>query len=122
MLEDCNLGRLYLSNSKLPRCAGLVGDLVLGNALADWDSTAPQWLRADSAAPETTSMNTTVDGINCFCAKSGDRASGKHYRASNCEGARAASDAAYARHVNSYRFSGQCAVDEDKRNHCRSVD
>lgn len=74
----------------------------------------------DSSAPETTSMNTTDSGVNCLCAICGDRATGKHYGASSCDGCKGFFRRSIRKsHVYSCRFSRQCVVDKDKRNQCR---
>nr|XP_021520055.1 hepatocyte nuclear factor 4-gamma [Meriones unguiculatus] len=74
----------------------------------------------DSAAPETTSMNTTEGSVNCLCAICGDRATGKHYGASSCDGCKGFFRRSIRKsHVYSCRFSRQCVVDKDKRNQCR---
>ncbi|CAK7289330.1 Hepatocyte nuclear factor 4-gamma [Vulpes lagopus] len=74
----------------------------------------------DSSAPETTSMNATDNGVNCLCAICGDRATGKHYGASSCDGCKGFFRRSIRKsHVYSCRFSRQCVVDKDKRNQCR---
>ncbi|EHB00886.1 Hepatocyte nuclear factor 4-gamma [Heterocephalus glaber] len=74
----------------------------------------------DNSAPETTSMNTTDNGVNCLCAICGDRATGKHYGASSCDGCKGFFRRSIRKsHVYSCRFSRQCVVDKDKRNQCR---
>ncbi|GAB1287362.1 Hepatocyte nuclear factor 4-gamma [Apodemus speciosus] len=74
----------------------------------------------DSSAPETTSMNSTDSGVNCLCAICGDRATGKHYGASSCDGCKGFFRRSIRKsHVYSCRFSRQCVVDKDKRNQCR---
>ncbi|XP_036997038.1 hepatocyte nuclear factor 4-gamma isoform X1 [Artibeus jamaicensis] len=74
----------------------------------------------DSSAPETTSMSTTDNGVNCLCAICGDRATGKHYGASSCDGCKGFFRRSIRKsHVYSCRFSRQCVVDKDKRNQCR---
>ncbi|KAI4539701.1 hypothetical protein MG293_010096 [Ovis ammon polii] len=74
----------------------------------------------DSSVPETTSMNTTDNGVNCLCAICGDRATGKHYGASSCDGCKGFFRRSIRKsHVYSCRFSRQCVVDKDKRNQCR---
>ncbi|MEJ1288599.1 hypothetical protein NN561_019632 [Cricetulus griseus] len=65
-------------------------------------------------------MNTTDSGVNCLCAICGDRATGKHYGASSCDGCKGFFRRSIRKsHVYSCRFSRQCVVDKDKRNQCR---
>ncbi|KAG8520477.1 Hepatocyte nuclear factor 4-gamma [Galemys pyrenaicus] len=74
----------------------------------------------DNSAPETTNMNTTDNSVNCLCAICGDRATGKHYGASSCDGCKGFFRRSIRKsHVYSCRFSRQCVVDKDKRNQCR---
>ncbi|XP_023188742.1 hepatocyte nuclear factor 4-beta-like isoform X2 [Xiphophorus maculatus] len=75
-----------------------------------------------TAAPESVSMLsaslTYGGGSHCFiCA---DRATGKHYGASSCDGCKGF----FRRSIRSNqtyncRFNRQCVVDKDKRNQCR---
>ena len=77
-------------------------------------------MQTDSSVPETTSMNTTDNGVNCLCAICGDRATGKHYGASSCDGCKGFFRRSIRKsHIYSCRFSRQCVVDKDKRNQCR---
>ncbi|KAM4018290.1 hepatocyte nuclear factor 4-beta-like isoform 2-T2 [Anomaloglossus baeobatrachus] len=54
--------------------------------------------------------------ISSLCAICGDRATGKHYGASSCDGCKGF----FRRSVRkNHMFSRQCVVDKDKRNQCR---
>ncbi|XP_053569136.1 hepatocyte nuclear factor 4-gamma [Bombina bombina] len=65
-------------------------------------------------------MNTIDNGINSICAICADRATGKHYGASSCDGCKGFFRRSIRKsHVYSCRFSRQCIVDKDKRNQCR---
>ncbi|KAM5158075.1 hepatocyte nuclear factor 4-gamma [Mantella aurantiaca] len=65
-------------------------------------------------------MNGIDNGINSVCAICGDRATGKHYGASSCDGCKGFFRRSIRKsHVYSCRFSRQCVVDKDKRNQCR---
>nr|3CBB_A Chain A, Hepatocyte Nuclear Factor 4-alpha, DNA binding domain [Homo sapiens]3CBB_B Chain B, Hepatocyte Nuclear Factor 4-alpha, DNA binding domain [Homo sapiens] len=55
-----------------------------------------------------------------LCAICGDRATGKHYGASSCDGCKGFFRRSVRKnHMYSCRFSRQCVVDKDKRNQCR---
>ncbi|XP_068090935.1 hepatocyte nuclear factor 4-gamma isoform X2 [Hyperolius riggenbachi] len=62
-----------------------------------------------------------IDGVmNSVCSICGDRATGKHYGASSCDGCKGFFRRSIRKsHVYSCRFSRQCVVDKDKRNQCR---
>ncbi|KAM4705866.1 hepatocyte nuclear factor 4-gamma [Rhinophrynus dorsalis] len=65
-------------------------------------------------------MNPVDNGINSLCAICGDRATGKHYGASSCDGCKGFFRRSIRKcHVYSCRFSRQCDIDKDKRNQCR---
>ncbi|XP_076744208.1 hepatocyte nuclear factor 4-gamma isoform X1 [Maylandia zebra] len=60
------------------------------------------------------------DGIISNCAICGDKATGKHYGASSCDGCKGFFRRSIRKsHVYTCRFSRQCVVDKDKRNQCR---
>ncbi|CAL8292981.1 unnamed protein product [Lota lota] len=61
-----------------------------------------------------------ADGLNPNCAICGDKATGKHYGASSCDGCKGFFRRSIRKsHVYTCRFSRQCIVDKDKRNQCR---
>ncbi|XP_041422449.1 hepatocyte nuclear factor 4-gamma isoform X1 [Xenopus laevis] len=75
---------------------------------------------SDSSPEESTNMNSLDNEINSMCAICGDRATGKHYGASSCDGCKGFFRRSIRKcHVYSCRFSRQCIVDKDKRNQCR---
>uniref|UniRef100_A0AAV2L879 Hepatocyte nuclear factor 4, gamma n=1 Tax=Knipowitschia caucasica TaxID=637954 RepID=A0AAV2L879_KNICA len=60
------------------------------------------------------------DGMISNCAICGDKATGKHYGASSCDGCKGFFRRSIRKnHVYTCRFSRQCIVDKDKRNQCR---
>ncbi|XP_078396410.1 hepatocyte nuclear factor 4-gamma-like isoform X2 [Cetorhinus maximus] len=74
----------------------------------------------DTSPTETNTMNTSDNGISTLCAICGDRATGKHYGASSCDGCKGFFRRSIRKnHVYSCRFNRQCVVDKDKRNQCR---
>ncbi|XP_062297895.1 hepatocyte nuclear factor 4-gamma isoform X1 [Scomber scombrus] len=61
-----------------------------------------------------------ADGVISNCAICGDKATGKHYGASSCDGCKGFFRRSIRKsHVYTCRFSRQCIVDKDKRNQCR---
>ncbi|XP_039982170.1 hepatocyte nuclear factor 4-gamma isoform X4 [Xiphias gladius] len=61
-----------------------------------------------------------ADGVSSNCAICGDKATGKHYGASSCDGCKGFFRRSIRKnHVYTCRFSRQCIVDKDKRNQCR---
>lgn len=62
----------------------------------------------------------TNNNQSTSCAICGDRATGKHYGASSCDGCKGFFRRSVRKnHVYSCRFSRNCVVDKDKRNQCR---
>ncbi|KAL4624363.1 hepatocyte nuclear factor 4-alpha-like [Arapaima gigas] len=75
------------------------------------DSSPCEGARGAGAAPSEAST---------LCAICGDRATGKHYGASSCDGCKGFFRRSVRKnHAYSCRFSRQCIVDKDKRNQCR---
>ncbi|XP_063155473.1 hepatocyte nuclear factor 4-gamma isoform X3 [Candoia aspera] len=74
----------------------------------------------DSCSAEPFNMNSTDSAVGGICAICEDRATGKHYGASSCDGCKGFFRRSIRKnHVYSCRFSRQCIVDKDKRNQCR---
>ncbi|XP_077410580.1 hepatocyte nuclear factor 4-gamma isoform X2 [Vanacampus margaritifer] len=69
---------------------------------------------------QTDSSLPCPDGTNSNCAICGDKATGKHYGASSCDGCKGFFRRSIRKsHIYTCRFSRQCIVDKDKRNQCR---
>ncbi|XP_026475119.1 hepatocyte nuclear factor 4-gamma-like isoform X2 [Ctenocephalides felis] len=61
-----------------------------------------------------------ISGALTHCAICGDRATGKHYGASSCDGCKGFFRRSVRKnHVYTCRFNRACVVDKDKRNQCR---
>ncbi|KAG7237903.1 hypothetical protein INR49_031696 [Caranx melampygus] len=78
-------------------------------------------LGTDSSPAESANMNATGHlAAGSLCAICGDRATGKHYGASSCDGCKGFFRRSVRKnHMYSCRFNRQCIVDKDKRNQCR---
>ncbi|GFU54817.1 hepatocyte nuclear factor 4-alpha [Nephila pilipes] len=64
--------------------------------------------------------NNGINGLNQQCAICGDRATGKHYGASSCDGCKGFFRRSVRKnHVYTCRFTRSCVMDKDKRNQCR---
>ncbi|KAK6471899.1 hepatocyte nuclear factor 4-alpha isoform X1 [Huso huso] len=75
----------------------------------------------DSSPAESANMNASSHlSAGALCAICGDRATGKHYGASSCDGCKGFFRRSVRKnHMYSCRFNRQCIVDKDKRNQCR---
>uniref|UniRef100_A0A672MHG0 Hepatocyte nuclear factor 4-alpha-like n=1 Tax=Sinocyclocheilus grahami TaxID=75366 RepID=A0A672MHG0_SINGR len=74
---------------------------------------------SDSSPAESAIMN-AANLLGALCAICGDRATGKHYGASSCDGCKGFFRRSVRKnHMYSCRFNRQCIVDKDKRNQCR---
>ncbi|XP_018583394.1 hepatocyte nuclear factor 4-gamma [Scleropages formosus] len=68
----------------------------------------------------TNGMDAEDGTVSSNCAICGDKATGKHYGASSCDGCKGFFRRSIRKnHVYSCRFNRQCVVDKDKRNQCR---
>ncbi|OXB80004.1 UNVERIFIED_CONTAM: hypothetical protein H355_014048 [Colinus virginianus] len=75
---------------------------------------------AETITAESANTNLLNNGIGSLCSICGDRATGKHYGASSCDGCKGFFRRSVRKnHVYSCRFSRQCVIDKDKRNQCR---
>lgn len=73
-----------------------------------------------SQSSEISVSGARANGMVAVCAICGDRATGKHYGASSCDGCKGFFRRSVRKnHVYTCRFSRQCIVDKDKRNQCR---
>ncbi|XP_073461856.1 hepatocyte nuclear factor 4-beta-like isoform X1 [Aquarana catesbeiana] len=77
--------------------------------------TRPEIIAVESASP-----GVLGNSVGSYCSICGDRATGKHYGASSCDGCKGFFRRSVRKnHVYACRFSRQCIVDKDKRNQCR---
>ncbi|GAA6095921.1 hepatocyte nuclear factor 4-alpha [Tachysurus ichikawai] len=78
-------------------------------------------MSTDSSPAEGANLNAANHlGTGTLCAICGDRATGKHYGASSCDGCKGFFRRSVRKnHMYSCRFNRQCIVDKDKRNQCR---
>ncbi|CAB0008547.1 unnamed protein product [Nesidiocoris tenuis] len=64
--------------------------------------------------------NLSNQAISHLCSICGDRATGKHYGASSCDGCKGFFRRSVRKnHLYNCRFNRSCVVDKDKRNQCR---
>ncbi|XP_037236316.1 hepatocyte nuclear factor 4-gamma isoform X4 [Falco naumanni] len=74
----------------------------------------------NDSSGEAVNMSAADNGVSSLCAICGDRATGKHYGASSCDGCKGFFRRSIRKnHVYTCRFNRQCIVDKDKRNQCR---
>ncbi|XP_030624588.1 hepatocyte nuclear factor 4-gamma isoform X1 [Chanos chanos] len=77
-------------------------------------------LYTGESMPAEPSVVQGESGVSSNCAICGDKATGKHYGASSCDGCKGFFRRSIRKsHVYSCRFNRQCIVDKDKRNQCR---
>nr|XP_020462003.1 hepatocyte nuclear factor 4-beta-like [Monopterus albus] len=75
----------------------------------------------DSQVSAQTSSLSQPDRGKALCSICADRATGKHYGASSCDGCKGFFRRSIRNnHTYNCRFNRQCIVDKDKRNQCRS--
>ncbi|XP_006634664.1 hepatocyte nuclear factor 4-gamma isoform X1 [Lepisosteus oculatus] len=87
----------------------------------EFENTHVLYGDTDPVPVEPAAMDTPESGLSSLCSICGDRATGKHYGASSCDGCKGFFRRSIRkRHVYSCRFNRQCVIDKDKRNQCRS--
>ncbi|XP_075045461.1 hepatocyte nuclear factor 4-beta-like isoform X2 [Mixophyes fleayi] len=88
--------------------------------MLEFDSIRVLPTNTDIIAVESVSPGSITNGVSSLCAICGDRATGKHYGASSCDGCKGFFRRSVRKnHVYACRFNRQCIVDKDKRNQCR---
>ncbi|XP_060805652.1 hepatocyte nuclear factor 4-gamma isoform X2 [Amyelois transitella] len=75
-------------------------------------------IQLETSSSEASAASSTA--LSQHCAICGDRATGKHYGASSCDGCKGFFRRSVRKnHLYTCRFSRNCVVDKDKRNQCR---
>ncbi|KAJ8413475.1 hypothetical protein AAFF_G00094710 [Aldrovandia affinis] len=86
----------------------------------EFESAHALYGAGDSMPAEPSGVDQGEGGLSPNCSICGDKATGKHYGASSCDGCKGFFRRSIRKsHVYSCRFSRQCIVDKDKRNQCR---
>ncbi|XP_062278711.1 hepatic nuclear factor 4, beta isoform X1 [Scomber scombrus] len=102
--------------SKLEYTNGSMDTEVLTNMMV----IPVQTKTTDSTVSAPTSSPPQPDGSRTLCSICADRATGKHYGASSCDGCKGFFRRSIRNnHTYNCRFNRQCIVDKDKRNQCR---
>ncbi|XP_035709460.1 hepatocyte nuclear factor 4-gamma isoform X2 [Folsomia candida] len=99
----------------------------MGPSIDHGDSQSPTHQNGSSCtSPNGSSVSPNGHGgpllgmSNQFCAICADRATGKHYGASSCDGCKGFFRRSVRKnHIYTCRFNRNCVVDKDKRNQCR---
>ncbi|KAK3086200.1 hypothetical protein FSP39_015104 [Pinctada imbricata] len=85
-----------------------------------YDYDSPESMGALGPMPGLPGNVSPTQGMSQFCSICGDRATGKHYGASSCDGCKGFFRRSVRKnHLYSCRFNRNCVVDKDKRNQCR---
>ncbi|XP_018425857.1 PREDICTED: hepatocyte nuclear factor 4-beta-like [Nanorana parkeri] len=88
--------------------------------MLEFDSIRVLPSNTEMIAVESASPGVLSNGVGSYCSICGDRATGKHYGASSCDGCKGFFRRSVRKnHMYACRFSRQCVVDKDKRNQCR---
>ncbi|XP_013136947.1 PREDICTED: transcription factor HNF-4 homolog [Papilio polytes] len=75
-------------------------------------------MQLETSSSEASAASSTT--LSQHCAICGDRATGKHYGASSCDGCKGFFRRSVRKnHLYTCRFSRNCVVNKDKRNQCR---
>ncbi|XP_076448770.1 uncharacterized protein LOC143285405 isoform X3 [Babylonia areolata] len=90
------------------------------------DTAAQPYTNTSSSSVSSPSSANSPPGsaaggvLSQFCSICGDRATGKHYGASSCDGCKGFFRRSVRKnHTYTCRFNRNCVVDKDKRNQCR---
>lgn len=92
---------------------------VINSSLSSTDTTEVD-MHNSVRGPTSPILLTNNNNQSTSCAICGDRATGKHYGASSCDGCKGFFRRSVRKnHLYTCRFSRNCVVDKDKRNQCR---
>lgn len=109
-------GHPHLPNSVIVQTASLA---TINSLVGDSKLSLQQVAAANSQLSRVVNTN-GINGLNQICAICGDRATGKHYGASSCDGCKGFFRRSVRKnHVYTCRFTRSCVMDKDKRNQCR---
>ncbi|XP_071377000.1 hepatic nuclear factor 4, beta [Centroberyx affinis] len=88
--------------------------------VVEFDNLRVLPVETNTTVSAPTSPLSQPDGSRILCSICADRATGKHYGASSCDGCKGFFRRSIRNnHTYTCRFSRQCVVDKDKRNQCR---
>lgn len=113
----CILGRKFLKRKRN------IEEINVPMCIYNWKFSfldSPEMTMGALGPMPSAGSTSPTQGMSQFCAICGDRATGKHYGASSCDGCKGFFRRSVRKnHVYSCRFNRNCVVDKDKRNQCR---